>query len=58
MKRALVILAVLGLAFSPLMVSQATAAPVKTHVAKHHKKHVKKHASKRLARKHKRKTAA
>ncbi|HXS68030.1 MAG TPA: hypothetical protein VN761_04250 [Candidatus Polarisedimenticolia bacterium] len=56
MKRALILLALLGLAFSPLMVSQAQAAPAKQHhrrVVRHHKKVVKKHAAKRAVRKHK-----
>jgi hypothetical protein len=52
MKKALLLLTVLGIAVSPLMVSQAQAAPV-THVGKHHKKHVKKHAAKNHARRHK-----
>lgn len=56
MKRVLLVLAVLGLAFSPLVVSQAQAAPAKQHhhrVVKHHKKVVKKHAARRAVRKHK-----
>jgi hypothetical protein len=60
MKRALILLTVLGLAFSPLMVSQAQAAPAKHHAAKHEKKHLKKKAAKKLAKHqaHKRKVAA
>ncbi|HEX4264296.1 MAG TPA: hypothetical protein VH597_08150 [Verrucomicrobiae bacterium] len=57
MKKALLLLTVLGIAVSPLMVSQAEAAPV-TQVAKHHKKHLKKHAAKHHLRKQHRKTAA
>jgi hypothetical protein len=49
MKRALLLLTVLGLAFSPLMVSQAQAAPAKHHAVKHHKKHLKKKAAKKVA---------
>jgi len=53
MKRALILLTILGLVASPLMVSQAEAAPVKHHAVKHQKKHLKKKVAKRQARKHK-----
>jgi hypothetical protein len=53
MKRALILLTVLGLALSPLMASQAQAAPTKHHAVKHQKKHLKKKLAKRQARKHK-----
>jgi hypothetical protein len=49
MKRALILLTILGLAVSPLMVSQAQAAPTKQHAAKHQKKHAKKKAAKKVA---------
>lgn len=53
MKRIAFVLTLLALVFSPLMVSQADAAPVKHHAAaKHHRKLVKKHATKRLAKHH------
>jgi hypothetical protein len=51
MKKTLLLLTVLGIAVSPLMVSQAQAAPA-TQVAKHHKKHLKKHAAKHHAKHH------
>jgi Ni/Co efflux regulator RcnB len=57
MKRALLLLTILGLVASPLMVPQAEAASV-THVARHHKKHMQKRAGKRHARRHHRKTVA
>ena len=57
MKKALLLLTVLGIATSPLMVSQAQAAPT-THAAQHQKKHLKKHAAKRHAARHSHKTAA
>lgn len=60
MKRALVILAALGLLMSPLIVSQANAAPAKAKhhtVVKHHKKLLKKRARRHLARKQSRKAA-
>lgn len=52
MKRIALILALLAFALSPLMVSQANAAPVKHHhrMVKHHRKLVKKRAVKRLGR--------
>lgn len=55
MKKALVVLAALGLFASPMMVSQADAAPVKTKhhtVAKHHNKQTKNHLTKRASRRH------
>jgi hypothetical protein len=55
MKKVLLVLALLGFAFSPLMVSQADAAPLKHHglAVKHHRKMVvKKHAARRLSRRH------
>ncbi|HWD92947.1 MAG TPA: hypothetical protein VG938_11440 [Verrucomicrobiae bacterium] len=57
MKTTLLLLTVLGLAASPLMISQAQAAPT-THVAKQHKKHLKKHTVKHHVRKHHRKATA
>jgi len=58
MKRIALILILLAFAFSPLMVSQANAAPAKHTVApKHHRKMaVKKHAKRIVVRKHHRKT--
>jgi hypothetical protein len=55
MKRAFILLAVLAVFLSPLMISQAQAAPTKQQhrVVKHHKKVVKKHAARRNVRKHK-----
>jgi hypothetical protein len=52
MKRAFVLLVILGFAFSPLMASQSMAAPAGHHVVKHHRKHVAKHAARRLTQKH------
>ncbi len=58
MKKAFVILAVLGLILSPAMVSQASAAPVKHSAkARHHTKGLKKHGAKRSTRKHLHKAA-
>jgi hypothetical protein len=57
MKRALILLSILGLAFSPVMISQAQAAPVK-HVARHNKKHLKKRTAKHHVRRHHSKTVA
>ena len=58
MKKALLILTLLALAFSPVMVSQANAAPARHGMkARHHAKTLKKHSTKRLSRKHLRKTA-
>lgn len=46
MKRIVLILALLALALSPMMVSQANAAPAKHHrLVKHHRKLVKKRAT-------------
>jgi hypothetical protein len=60
MKRIALILILLAFALSPLMVSQANAAPVKHNVVpKHHRKMVvKKHAKRLVVRKHHRKTNA
>jgi Ni/Co efflux regulator RcnB len=60
MKRIFLTLALLAVMLSPMMVSQANAAPVKHHrLVKHHRKLVKKHSAKRLAaRKHHRKANA
>jgi hypothetical protein len=55
MKKALLILTILGLVLSPVMVSQAQAAtPAKHHrVVKHEKKHLKKKFVRHNVRKHK-----
>ena len=61
MKRALILLAVLGLAATPVMAAtQLEAGPAQKHVttkshhaAKHEKKHAKKKLAKRTTRKHK-----
>jgi hypothetical protein len=66
MKKVILILTLLALFVSPLMVSQAEAAPAKRtskHAKleksqKHQKKQQKKHAAKRLAKKHGRKVTA
>jgi hypothetical protein len=58
MKRALLVLTILGLAISPLMVSSAGAATLhKRVVVKHHRKIIKKHAAKRALHKHNGKAA-
>jgi hypothetical protein len=58
MKRALLLLTVLGLAFCPLLISQAQAAPVKHHTAaRQHKKHLQKKTARRITRRHHRKIA-
>jgi hypothetical protein len=58
MKKALLLLALIAFALSPLMVTQAEAAPVKHRLAvRHHRKLVRKHPVKRLARHHRAKVA-
>ena len=59
MKKTFLILTLLAVAFSPLLVSRADAAPTKHGLTtRHHKNTVKKHSTRRLARKHHRQVTA